>query len=356
MTSQNSNLSAAKTNKNDEFYTQLTDIEKEMSHYRSHFKNKIIFCNCDDPEVSNFWKFFSLNFEFFGLKKLISTHYEVDKASYKLEMYKDINGDGSVTQIDTIKTPLKQNGDFRSPESIEILKESDIVVTNPPFSLFREYIAQLVEHDKKFIIVGSQNAVTCKEIFSLIKDNKLWLGVDNGGIKWFEVPEDYEIASQSRIRIENGKKYFSLGNVAWFTNLDTSKRHDDIILYKKYSEEEYPTYINYDAINVDKIADIPMDYAGNMGVPITFLDKFNPDQFEIVGLAKTGSMKFNKVNPVFSMKNGDAVGKEKTASEVYRKYNPATDKKAPAYKDSITGELYTSVYVRIIIRNKNPQV
>ena len=272
----NKDLNKASKNKKDEFYTQLSDIEKELGHYKEHFKNKVIFCNCDDPEESNFWKYFSLNFDSLGLKKLISTHFENDKPAYKLEISK--------TNKKEIKTKLKQNGDFRSPECIEILKEADIIVTNPPFSLFREYIAQLMEYNKKFVIIGNQNAVSYKEIFDLIRKNKIWLGVDNGGTKWFKVPEHYDITTESRKKIEDGQKYFSMGTIMWFTNLDIKKRHEDLILYKKYygNEKEYPKYDNYNAINVNKVADIPMDYEGAMGVPVTFLDKHNPEQFEIL--------------------------------------------------------------------------
>jgi len=280
----NSNLKKAKASKSDEFYTQLTDIEKELKHYKEYFKDKVIFCNCDDPEESNFWRYFSLNFERLGLKKLIATHFEISKPSYKLEIFKDINSDGKINQLDMIKTDLTQNGDFRSPECVEILKEADIVITNPPFSLFREYVFQLIEHDKKFLIIGNQNAITYKETFQFIRDNKIWSGVDNGGTKWFEVPEHYEINTESRIKRENGKKFFSMGSIVWFTNLDTKKRHDDLILYKNYNPSEYPTYDNYDAININKVVDIPKDYDGYMGVPITFIDKYNPDQFEILGI------------------------------------------------------------------------
>ena len=280
----NSNLKKAKASKSDEFYTQIEDVEKELKHYKDHFKGKVIFCNCDDPEESNFWKFFSLNFEHLGLKKLVSTHYETSKPSYKLEIVKDINNDGKINQLDMIKTNLTQNGDFRSPECIEILKEADIVITNPPFSLFREYVSLLLEQEKKFLIIGNQNAITYKEIFKFVKENRIWAGVDNGGTKWFEVPDHYEITTESRIKKVNGKKYFSMGSIVWFTNLDMHKRHEDIILYKSYDPLEYPRYDNYDAIEVSKVAEIPFDYEGYMGVPITFIDKYNPDQFEIIGI------------------------------------------------------------------------
>ena len=272
----NRRLGIASKNKNDEFYTQLSDIEKELGHYKEHFKEKVVFLNCDDPEESHFWRYFSLNFKYLGLKKLIATHFQPEKRSYRLEKN---NGD-------TIKTPLKQNGDFRSPECIEILKEADIVVTNPPFSLFREYVAQLIEYNKKFIIIGNQNNFTYKEIFKLLKENKLWAGVDNGGTKWFKVPDHYDITTESRKKIENNEKFFSMGNIFWFTNLDIKKRHEDIILYKSYygNEKEYPKYDNYDAINVDNVSDIPKDFKGLMGVPITFINRYNPEQFEIVGI------------------------------------------------------------------------
>lgn len=289
----NRNLNKAKSSKKDEFYTQLTDIEKEMKHYKKHFKDKVIYCNCDDPRVSNFFHYFSYNFERLGLKKLIATCYKnqnmdlfsqnkAEQAIY-LVYEGDKNGNNIPDREEIGEKPLKGDGDFRSKESIELLKQADIVVTNPPFSLFREYISQLIEHDKKFIVLGNQNAIIYTEIFPYIRDNQLWLGVDNGGTKWFQVPEDYQIKTKSRIKTENGKKYFSMGSIMWYTNLDTKKRHEELILYKKYSPEEYPKYDNYDAIEVSKYAEIPMDYEGVMGVPITFLDKYNPEQFEIIG-------------------------------------------------------------------------
>ena len=278
--SASSNLSKAKTNKNDEFYTQLSDIEKEIKNYKEHFIGKVVFCNCDDPEESNFWYFFAQNFEVFGLKKLIATHFEKDKPSYKLEIVWDINNDGKINKLDTIRTPLKQSGDFRSLECVEILKEADIVITNPPFSLFREYVAQLFEYEKKFIIIGSQNAITYKEIFKLIKENQMWLGY---GFSWWAahfINKYYEDYATAGHHIE---WMIRVSGVVWFTNLETKKRHEDLILYKIYNEAEYPKYDNYDGINVDKTKDIPMDYTGTMWVPITFLDKYNPEQFEILG-------------------------------------------------------------------------
>jgi hypothetical protein len=282
----NTKLHKASAAKQDEFYTQLSDIEKELKHYKDFFKNKIIFCNCDDPETSNFWKFFELNFEHLGFRKLIATHFETDKPSYKLELMTDITGDGRIDKADIVKTPLKQNGDFRSPECIEILKEADVVVTNPPFSLFREYVAQLVEYDKKFLIIGNTNAITYKEIFKLIKENKLWLGASvHGGYVEFGVPDDYPLNLSACIVDNKGKKFARIG-MRWFTNIDFEERHEDLILYNTYfgNEDKYLKYDNYDAINVDKTKEIPMDYDGIIGVPITFLDKYNPEQFEIIDI------------------------------------------------------------------------
>ena len=267
----NQNLTKAKAAKQDEFYTQLTDIEKELKHYRKHFKGKAVFCNCDDPKESNFWKYFEDNFEFLGLRSLVSTHYSLQGPSYK------ITKDSKACVISS----LEGNGDFRSEECIALLKQADIVVTNPPFSLFRDYVAQLVDYGKKFLIVGSMNAITYKEVFKLIKDGKLWQGYKNGDMA-FKVPDYYEARETRYWKDERGQKWRSLGNTCWFTNLDHKKRHEDLILYKTYNKKEYPKYDNYDAINVNKTKDIPMDYKGVMGVPITFLDKFNPDQFEIV--------------------------------------------------------------------------
>lgn len=318
----NSNLHKANQAKKDEFYTQLTDIEKELKHYKTQFENKIVYCNCDDPFESNFFKYFAMNFKALKLKKLIATSYdkspiagstlplfEVEglkpegKQPFKIEISEisDVNIDGAFDLSDielllkhnsNASTPLKGDlnynaGDFRSKECIELLKEADIVVTNPPFSLFREYVAQLVEYNKKFLILGDQNAITYKETFKLIKEDKLWLGYDNGGTKWFQVPDDYDIETESRKKIVNGVKYFSMGRIMWFTNMDTTKRHEELTLYKKYSPEFYPKYDNYDAIEVSKVSDIPMDYSGVMGVPITYLDKYNPDQFEILGIANS---------------------------------------------------------------------
>ncbi len=302
----NIGLSNANKAKNDEFYTQLTDIEKEIWKYKEHFRGKTIFCNCDDPEESNFFRYFALGFEFFGIKKLIATHYENTKTSYKLEITRwlDLNHDGKIDLKDVLKTPLKQNGDFRSPECIEILWEVDIVVTNPPFSLFREYVAQLFEYEKKFLIIGNQNAVTYKDFFSFIQKNKVWFGHSiHSGDREFRVPSSYPLnAAGNRIDTE-GNKYIRVKWVRWFTNLDYKERHEDLTLYKKYTPEEYPKYDNYDAINVDKTKDIPEDYSGIMGVPITFLDKYSPDQFEIIGLI-AGNIKWLAGIPSAIWKDG----------------------------------------------------
>jgi len=291
--SKNKNLHKAKKAKNDEFYTQLSDIENELRHYKNHFKDKVVYCNCDDPRVSNFFHFFSFNFEKLGLKKLITTCYksqsmdlfsENDSEQAIYLVYEGDKNDNKVPDPNEIgvKT-LKGDGDFRSKECIDLLKQADIVVTNPPFSLFREYVAQLIEYDKKYLIVGHQNAISYKEIFKLIKDNKMWLGYGfKGGAAHFinKHYEDYASAGDHK------EGMIRVSGVHWFTNLDISKRHEELILYKNYNPEEYPTYENFEAINVDKTKDIPMDYEGAMGVPITFLDKYNPEQFEIIGWSR----------------------------------------------------------------------
>ena len=292
----NKNLHQAKNAKKDEFYTQLADIENELKHYKDHFKGKTVFCNCDDPRVSNFFHYFSHRFESLGLKKLITTCYKnqnmdlfsthENEKAVMLEYNGDKNGDKTPNAEEIGIIELQGDGDFRSAESIELLKQADIVVTNPPFSLFREYVAQLIEYDKKFIILGHQNAITYKEIFKLIKENKIWLGADNGGTKWFQVNDDYDIATESRKKTVGERKYFSMGSICWFTNLDIAKRHEVLDLYKHYTAEEYPKYDNYDGINVNKVSEIPCDYSGAMGVPITFLDKYNSEQFEIIRFRK----------------------------------------------------------------------
>jgi hypothetical protein len=286
MGNKNSNLHNAKAAKNDEFYTQLSDIEKELCHYKEHFKDKIVLCNCNDAIHGSFAKYFALNFEFLGLRKLICTSYGEGEENGKICVYKgDKNGNG-VPDIDEWEQyELNGKGDFRSEECIKLLEEADIVVTNPPFSLFREFIAQLIQYDKKFLIIGNVNAITYKEVFPLIKDNKLWLGVSiKSGDRAFNVPEDYPLEAAGCGVDENGNKFIRVKGVRWFTNLDNDKRHEKLELYKKYNEIDNPKYDNYDAIEVSKTADIPIDYDGVMGVPITFLDKYCPEQFEIIGM------------------------------------------------------------------------
>ena len=289
----NKNLNKAKRKKNDDFYTQLPDIENELKHYRPHFAGKVIYCNCDDPKISNFYKYFSLNFAVLGLKKLITTCYRnkaldlfSDHTSEKaiwLECNRGTCENGAYVPSDPVVRHLDGDGDFRSDECVNLLKQADIVVTNPPFSLFREYVSQLIEHDKKFIIIGTQNAVTYKEIFPLIKENRFWLGYGFAeGNAYFAVPSDINEYADGVYDEKTGLVKFR--NVTWFTNLDHEKRHEELPLYKHYSPEEYPHYDNYDAINVDKIAKIPVDWDGVMGVPITFLDKYNPRLYEILGI------------------------------------------------------------------------
>ena len=289
----NNQLSQAKKGKKDEFYTQLEDIEAELKHYRGHFAGKTVLCNCDDPRMSNFFYYFVLNFHHLGLKKLITTCYKnqdpnsCSKNTSKQAVYLVYEGEdiGSPPNpnIAGLVHPLQGDGDFRSPECIKFLEEADIIVTNPPFSLFREYVAQLIEYEKKFIIIGNINAVTYKEIFPLIQTDQIWLGPSiHSGDREFEVPSSYPLTAAG-IRIDDqGRRYIRVKGVRWFTNLDFPQRHQALILHKKYSPEEYPHYDNYDAINVNKTADIPCDYDGVMGVPITYLDKHNPDQFEIL--------------------------------------------------------------------------
>ena len=272
-------LHQAKRQKKDEFYTQLSDIEKELRHYKDYFRGKVVLCNCNDGEDSNFYRYFFLNFEQLGLKKLIGVTYRPYPTAENPALR--VTFQNGVTGIHR----LKEDGDFRSAESIDLLKEADIVVTNPPFSLFREYIAQLMGHEKKFLVLGNMNAVTTKGLFSFIEKSKLWYGVSiRSGDREFEVPEDYPLTAVTSRVDTRERKYVRVKGVRWFTNLDHEKRYEELVLYKNYSLEEYPTYDNYDAINVNKTKDIPKDYAEAMGVPITFLDKHNPDQFDVVGL------------------------------------------------------------------------
>ncbi|MFV0346066.1 MAG: adenine-specific methyltransferase EcoRI family protein [Bacteroidales bacterium] len=300
-------LQKAKKSKSDEFYTQLSDIENELQHYKKHFKNKVVYCNCDDPAISSFVQCFASNFKELGIKKLIASCYR--KQEWDLFSTKELGNacfyEYSGSEEEKIKpnptdtVHFRGDGDFRSAESIELLKQSDIVVTHPPFSLFREYVAQLVKYNKKFLIIGNINAITYKEIFKLIKENKAWLGINLGrGISGFIVPEHYELyGTETRIDC-CGNRIVSPNNCLWLTNLDTSKRHEDINLTKKYfgNEIEYPQYDNYDGININKTKDIPFDYKGHMGVPITFLHRFNPNQFEIIKFRKGNDEKDLSIN------------------------------------------------------------
>lgn len=316
-------LQAANKAKNDEFYTQLNDIQLELSHYKKDFKDKIVLCNCDDPYESNFFKYFALNFNALGLKKLIATCYDPspiagqqlnlfednnievkEKKAYKIEIEEilDANGDGSINLTDVeillknnknVLTTLDGDGDFRSKECVELLKQSDIVVTNPPFSLFREYIALLEQYDKSFIIMGNTNALTYKEIFKLFQQDKIRTGNTNFNVgMYFFVPDSYEKFH----KIENGRKMVRVSTSCWYTNLEVKKHKEELISFKQYNSEEYPKYDNYDAINVNKYTDIPYDYDGIMGVPITFLDKYNPNQFEIIRFRKGNDEKDLSIN------------------------------------------------------------
>lgn len=288
----NSNLTDSKNAKADEFYTPLSMIEKELKHYKEYFKNKTVLCNCDDPRVSNFFRYFVIYFEVLGLKKVIATCYKnnnpdlfsqetTEKAVY-------LEYDGSIKysgEQDFAKIPckeLKGNGDFRSNECLAFLKEADIVVTNPPFSLFKEYIPFLVKHEKKFLVIGNINNITYNSIIPLIKDNKIWCGYTDGHF-WFQVPEYYE-EKKTDFKIENGIKYRRMGNICWYTNLEISRTHDVLDTGKRYSPEKYKKYENYNAIHVESVTDIPMDYDGVMGVPVTFFTKYNPEQYKVLGL------------------------------------------------------------------------
>ena len=259
------NLQRAKNAKNDEFYTRFSDVSKELMHYKAYFKDKIVYCNCDDPTWSAFWRYFHLNFAELGLKKLISTHYYKKEPTYRMEY---TGGDDNDIEAG-IKTPLEGNGDFRNKECLDILDEANIVVTNPPFSLFRDFIAVLMEYKKKFLVIGSKNAITYKDFFPLLQKGAVWIGCTS--------PSEF-------LQPDGSTKKF--GNIGWFTNLGIAKRNEKLVLRKMYDPEEYPRYDNYDAINVNKLSDIPADYDGVMGVPISIMDHYNPDQFEIVGFKK----------------------------------------------------------------------
>ena len=387
--SSNKNLRKANKAKNDEFYTQLIDIENELKHYKEQFKGKVVYCNCDDPFESNFFKYFASNFKALGLKRLIATSYKpspiantqltlfgdnvtlepvkgrpkINANKFIINDVSDLDGDGAFDLRDVAEqlkanknnewAPLQGDGDFRSAESIELLQQADIVVTNPPFSLFREYMTQLTEYKKKFLLIGNTNAITYKEIFKLIKDDKLRTGYTNFNVgMFFEVPDDWE---QYHHFDEKGKKIARVSTSCWFTNLDVEKHKQDITLYKKYDPSNYSKYDNYDAIEVSKVADIPMDYTGVMGVPITFVDKYNPNQFEIVGLGNSReNFTPNKdyINPYKIMKdgarkNGNAINCV-LAIEV-------TEKPSEIFYISDNSKYLVAPYARILIRNKKPQ-
>ena len=292
MAQKNTNLHAAKAAKNDEFYTQLCDIENELKHYKEFFKGKVVYCNCDDARESNFFKYFSMNFEHLGLKKLITTGYKADGHGVLLVYEGDKNGNRVVDDSEIKTTELKGNGGFETEECIEFLKEADVVVTNPPFSLFRDYVKQLMDYGKKFLIIGNLNAVTYKELFPYIKNNEMWLGYTyfQGGAAYFVGRKDLfdaeKISNSKHAYIKDDKLYWRVNGVRWFTNIEHEKHQSPIDLYKKYNPTEFPKYDNYDAINVDKVCEIPMDYDGVMGVPISILDKYCPKQFEIVGITE----------------------------------------------------------------------
>jgi hypothetical protein len=335
-------LKNAKINKKDEFYTQLEDIEKELKYYREHFRNKTVYCNCDDPRVSKFFHYFSYSFEKLKLKKLITACYKKDelnilwKNSPKKGIYAVHNGDNKKIII----KDLKGDGDFRSFECIDLLKQADIIVTNPPFSLFREYVSQLIKYKKKFIILGHQNAITYKNIFNYIKNKKMWLGHSiKSGDREFQVSNNYDLASSSKRVDKDGKKYVRVPGVRWFTNIDYKERHVELTLLKRFDKKDYIKYENYDAININKTKDIPLDYNGYMGVPITFLDKYNPDQFEIIGLGISNS--------------GKKIG-VKSYKPKHKKFRKEIQKRG-----AVDGDLYMIVdgivtvpYARVIIRNK----
>lgn len=343
----NKNLNKAKKIKKDEFYTQLEDINNELKHYREHFQGKTVLCNCDDPRVSNFFKYFAYNFEFLGLKKLITTCYKNQNADLFTQgqceraVYLVYEGDKNGNHIPDAEEigimPLHGDGDFRSQECIELLKEADIVVTNPPFSLFREYVAQLIEYDKQFIIIGHQNALSYKEIFPLIKNNQMWLGYGfNGGAGHF-ISQYKDTATAGNHK----EGMIRVSGVNWFTNLDIKKRHENLILYKHYSPDVYPSYINYNAIEVSKTELIPIDYGGVMGVPITFMDKYNPEQFEIIGIGNGGEL---------GVECGVSANLTQAQCEALFKEDKSFRKGKLCYRD-INGKL-VGCYARILIRKK----
>ena len=363
MANKNTHLQKASKAKKDEFYTQLSDIEKELKHYKRHFKNKVVLCNCDDPRVSNFFHYFAYNFEKLGLKKLITTCYKnqdmdlFSKNDSESAIYLEYEGDKNKNNVPDPEEigikHLKSDGDFRSEECNDLLKQADIVVTNPPFSLFREYVAQLIEYDKKFIIIGHQNATKYKEIFRLIKEDKIWLGNGfNRNCAHFINRHYSDFASDG----DHREGMIRVSGVQWFTNLDINKRHEEMILYKTYNTQEYPAYDNYDAIEVSKTKEIPMDFDGVMGVPITFLNKYNPEQFEILGMTSgrdefeaTPVKKYTnpkQINEDGSIKNGS---KANTSSTILWETRP----EGVYYTaDNVDGYLKV-LYTRFLIRNKN---
>lgn len=365
----NSKLSNAKSAKQDEFYTQISNIEKELNHYKKHFKGAHIFCNCDDPEYSNFWRYFALNFDSLGLKQLTSTHFNEGKPTYRMDMYKNVPKSELLKKtFMTLEetginlplgyiTPLEGDGDFRSEESINILKECDIVITNPPFSMFREYLAQLLEYDKKFVIMGNNNSIPVKGVFHLLKENKIWLGYSTNKTMEFLVPESYPLKGKSTREDVNGQKYIKVSAISWFTNLDIDKRHEKQILFRKYVPEKYPTYDNYDAIEVSFVKDIPLDYDGVMGVPITFMDKYNPEQFEILGVSKTWATEFEvkKTKVYTNATQHYQDGRTKTGGKVndgaVLAHQLQPEKKIYYTADETKGYL-TQTYPRLFIKRK----
>ena len=368
----NTNLKQAKKNKNDEFYKQLCDIEEELRHYKDFFKGKVVLCNCDDPRVSNFFNYFSYNFEYLGLKKLITTCYKnqdmdlfsqnkSEQAVY-LEYTGEKNG-GLVPTAEAIGIKqLQGDGDFRSDECVALLKQADIVVTNPPFSLFREYVAQRVEYNKKFIIIGKMNALTYKEIFKLIKENKMWSGFNFNKSMIFKTNYTNNVDSNRKYVQSKGynpdENYIATPAVCWFSNMEITKRHEKLDLYKKYTPEEYPKYDNYDAINVDKVSDIPIDYDGVMGVPITFLDKYNPDQFEIIGLLNSSDTELAGIPATREYNDFKEIRQDGTFTKATgrkTKGNPVLagkSLKGNYYINPNTKECVYSTYARILIKKK----
>lgn len=355
-------LGEAKAAKDDEFYTQLSDIEKELRHYKKHFKGKVVYLNCDDPRESEFFHYFSYNFEKLGLKKLIAACYksqnmdlfstEDSEQAVYLEYTGDKDGDRVPGRDEIEVQTFAGDGDFRSAESIALLKQADIVVTNPPFSLFREYVEQLIEHEKKFLIIGNMNAITTRDIWPHVQAGRFWLGVTRAGTgqMWFRVKEDFPVKSGQRTD-ENGQRWQTIGSSAWFTNLDHAKRHEDLILYKPYDPQIYPSYDNFDAIEVSKVVDIPMDYDGVVGVPVSFLGKHNPDQFEIVGITKTWFGIASKKYPTQIQVSADG-----RTSEVSKLNDGAALKVDPPPKGKtyykVGEDCFIQTYPRMLIRRK----